>query len=137
MFYVHDGVLLDPDLVPPQVFVETKGLVVDKHRILLPSYGGTQRWEVDGTNIPHSGDDAGTPDIYVIPEFTQQGGNILQFFIDLYNVRTSKQKFQIRVEIHQADYEPDVLFDESGELGPKKGERTESYGVFVPLRLME
>ena len=136
MFYVHDGVFLDPGVSPPQVFIETKGLVVDKHRILLPAHNGTQRWEMDGTNIPSSSTDSGTPDIYVIPEFTQQRGNVLQIFVDVFNVRSTNQSFSLRVEIHQADYEPDVLFNERGELGTEKGERTDSFGVFVPLRIM-
>lgn len=67
MFKVSDDVYLDPDATAPQIFIEAKGLVVEKHRILLPSHNGTQRWEVDGTNIPASGDDSGTPDIYEIP----------------------------------------------------------------------
>jgi len=136
MFYVHPGVWLDPSVAPPQIFIETKGLAVDKHRILLPAHNGTQRWEVDGTNIPTSPEDPGTPDIYVIPEFTQQDGNILEIFVDLFNVTDNEQTFALRVEIHQADYEPDVLFNEKGTLGNTNGERTKAYGVFVPLRLM-
>ena len=54
----------------------------------------------------------------------------------MFNVRPNQERFGLRVEIHQADYEPDVLFDEMGELGSERGERTDSFGVFVPLRLM-
>jgi len=136
MFYVHDGVLLDPSVAPPQVFIETTGLAVDKHRLLLPARGSVQRWEADGTNIPESNTDPGTPDIYVIPDFTQQGGNILQIFVDLFNVRETNQRFGLKVEIHQADYQADVLFDEEGELGTEKGARTDVFGVFVPLKIM-
>lgn len=136
MFYVHDGVLLDPGASPPLVFIETTGLVVETHRLLLPARNGTVRWEEDGTNIPTDSDDAGTPDMHVIPDFVRQGGNILQVFVDVFNVRPNQERFGLRVEIHQADYEPDVLFDEVGELGSERGERTDSFGVFVPLRLM-
>jgi hypothetical protein len=136
MIYVHDGVFLDPSVAPPQIFIQTNGLVVEKHRILLPARNGTERWEADGTNIPLNSDDPGTPDIYLIPEFTRQAGNLLEIFIDLFNVHEVDRKFSLRVEIHQADYEPDVLFDEHGKLGAVAGERTCTFGVFVPLRLM-
>lgn len=136
MFYVHPGVLIDPFVMAPTIFIETKGLVVDNHRCFLKATEHTDRWEVDGTNIPSSPEDPGTPDIYVIPQYTQQGGNILRIFVDLFNVTPANQEYTLRVEIHQDDYEPDVLFDESGELGTQRGEKTESYGVFVPLSLM-
>lgn len=136
MFYVHPGVLIDPDISAPQVFIKTNGLIVEKHNILLPAQTDTSRWQVDGTNIPSSRNDPGTPDIYEIPQFTRQGGNLLEVFIDLFNVSQNDQNFRLRVLIRQGDYEDDVLFDEAGTLGSKKGERTEAFGVFVPLKLM-
>ena len=136
MFYVHEGVWLDPDVSPPQVFIETAGLVVEKHRILLPASADTDRWEIDGTNIPTSSDDPGTPDIYEIPQFTRQGGNLLEIFVDLFNVTNASQRFTLNVEIRQADYEEDILFDVTDTLGSSRGERTDAFGVFVPLRIM-
>ncbi len=136
MFYVHAGVLIDPDAAAPYIFIETKGLVVDTHRNFLKKTEHTDRWEEEGTNIPSSPNDPGTPDLYSIPQFQQQGGNILRVFVDLFNVSASSQTYSLRVEIRQADYEPDMLFNETGKLGTKSGERTKSFGVFVPLRIM-
>jgi hypothetical protein len=136
MFKVNEKVYLDSDLAAPQVYIETRGLIVEKHSILLPEHKGASRWDVTGTNVPLDDGDSGTPDIYEIPEFTRQGGNILEIFVDLFNVTEDDQDFALKVEIHQGGYEPDILFDVSGTLGTTKGERTDTFGVFVPLRLM-
>ena len=56
--------------------------------------------------------------------------------MDLWNVSTKEQDFHLIVEIHQADYEPDVLYNEIGKISAKDGHRHEGFGVFVPLELM-
>ena len=130
---MHDGVLIDPNTKPPEVYIETKGLIVDTHRVWIVTRDGTKSWDREGTNIPSSSSDIGTPDIYMIPDFNKQDGNILKVFVDLYNKLSTKQKFKLKVEIHQADYEPDILFNEDSEL---EGKSFNTFHVFVPLRVM-
>jgi len=136
MFYVHDGVLLDPGAPEPQIYIETKGLVTERHTVFLPGRNAEPDWERRGRNLPVDENDPGTPDIYVIPRFAEQGGNVLEIFVDIWNVSQAEQDFSLLVEIRQADYEPDVLFDEEGTIPAEENNRHLGFGVFVPLELM-
>ncbi len=136
MLYIHDGVLLDPASPDPQVYIETRGLVTERHEILLPGRNSEPDWLRRGRNLPESPDDPGTPDRYVIPRFTEQDGNVLEIFVDLWNVSKKEQDFHLIVEIHQADYEPDVLYNVKGKISARDSDRHEGFGVFVPLVLM-
>lgn len=136
MIHVNEPVLLDPDASPPHVFIETKGLVIDIHQLLLRARNNATRWEADGSNIPIDDDDEGTPDRYPIIDFIQHNNNILEMVIDLFNQTNEVQEFSLRVEIHQADYEPDEIINVEGELGAEENDKTQLFRAFVPLRLM-
>lgn len=126
-------VLIDPGLPPPRVFIRTGGLVVEHHEILLPAHNGAPRWEQRGTNVPEDDNDSGTPDIYTIPNHSSQDGNLLEVFVDLFNVTESEKRFHLEVQIWQGDYEPDILIDERDVIPAKE---TQSFGVFTFLESM-
>ena len=136
MFYVHPGVLFDPDPPPPEIFIQTNGLVVEHHRIFLPKGLVTDDWLQRGGNRPALAGDPGTPDIYPVPYFDQHGGKTLEIFVDIWNVSKRARKFRLQVLIRQADYVDDVLYDESGTIPADDGDRHRGFGVFVPIEMM-
>ena len=110
---------------------------MERHRVLLPAWHGELEWIKRGRNLPVAPGDPGTPDIYAIPRFAEQGGNILEIEVDLWNVSQADQAFTLNVEVHQGDYVPDVLFDEQGTLAAQDNNRHLGFGVFVPLGIMQ
>lgn len=129
---ILDPIWLDPTTTAPSIVIETRGLIFEQHFLKV---WGTD-WSHEGSNKSTDNDPSGTPDVYKLSKFRQMTNKVLDVKVELINIRSSDEDYDIRIQLLQSDYEPDLIMHKKNTLGTEEGQMTEVFRVFAPLRIM-